>query len=548
MFHDALLEKLPRHGQTSRRPRPSAAMAEIMDGGAAPAQMAGLLVGLAMKGERPAEIVGLRRGRCASARSRCPSSRARRVDTCGTGGDRARHVQHLVGRRARRRRPAACRWPSTATDRCRAGAAAPTSSRRSASTSRPAPAVAGAVPGRGGHRVPLRADVPPVDAPRGAARRELGVRTAFNLLGPLTNPARRGAPARRRAAAGADRADRAGARAARVRARLGRARRGRPRRDLDDGLHEGVGVPRRRGEHVLRAPGGRRPAEGAAGGAGGRRRGDERRHRAGRARGRPRAGARRRAAERRRGAVRRRPRRAPVATASRRRRAAIDSGAARRTLDALVRWSAAPPPPPGRRRHEGARPLPGRRRAARRDRGVGAHDGGPTARARAARRAGARRGTAAAGRPAVSRRARARPAASTSSPSASGGRRRAACWRQPTTPAAMRPRLRAAGAAAISVLTEPTFFDGALAHLEAVRAAVVAPAAAQGLHRRRVPAARGARRRRRRRPADRRRARPRSAASAVAARRGPRPGGARRGALEPPSSPRAATPARTSSA
>ena len=32
-----------------------------------------------------------------------------------------------------------------------------------------------------------------------------------------------------------------------------------------------------------------------------------------------------------------------------------------------------------------------------------------------------------------------------------------------------------AGAAAISVLTEPTFFDGALAHLEAVRAAVDVP-------------------------------------------------------------------------
>ena len=42
-------------------------------------------------------------------------------------------------------------------------------------------------------------------------------------------------------------------------------------------------------------------------------------------------------------------------------------------------------------------------------------------------------------------------------------------------PAAIARRYAEAGAAAISVLTEPTFFDGALAHLEAVRAAVDVP-------------------------------------------------------------------------
>lgn len=42
-------------------------------------------------------------------------------------------------------------------------------------------------------------------------------------------------------------------------------------------------------------------------------------------------------------------------------------------------------------------------------------------------------------------------------------------------PAAIAAGYERAGAAAISVLTEPTFFDGALAHLEAVRAAVTLP-------------------------------------------------------------------------
>jgi len=42
-------------------------------------------------------------------------------------------------------------------------------------------------------------------------------------------------------------------------------------------------------------------------------------------------------------------------------------------------------------------------------------------------------------------------------------------------PAAIARRYAEAGAAAISVLTEPTFFDGALAHLEAVRASVDVP-------------------------------------------------------------------------
>ena len=47
--------------------------------------------------------------------------------------------------------------------------------------------------------------------------------------------------------------------------------------------------------------------------------------------------------------------------------------------------------------------------------------------------------------------------------------------RQAYDPVAIARGYAAAGAAAISVLTEPTFFDGSLDHLRAVRAAVTIP-------------------------------------------------------------------------
>src|SRR5262249_30617603 len=82
-----LIDKLTRNEDLTSA-EAAAAMAEIMDGRAAPAHIAALLVGLAMKGERPAEIVGFARTMRARA---VPVSRRYDdvVDTCGTGGDRS---------------------------------------------------------------------------------------------------------------------------------------------------------------------------------------------------------------------------------------------------------------------------------------------------------------------------------------------------------------------------------------------------------------------------------------------------------------------------
>ncbi|MBI3264899.1 MAG: anthranilate phosphoribosyltransferase, partial [Acidobacteria bacterium] len=55
-----LLEKLTRSRDLTTE-EAAAAMTEIMEGRATAAQIAGFLVGLAMKGERPDEVVGLAR-------------------------------------------------------------------------------------------------------------------------------------------------------------------------------------------------------------------------------------------------------------------------------------------------------------------------------------------------------------------------------------------------------------------------------------------------------------------------------------------------------
>ena len=127
--------------------------------------------------------------RCARTRCSCRRRYDGRVRHLRHGRRSRRHVQHLVRARRSWWRRAACASPSTATARCRAGPAAPTCSRRSASTIAAPPAVVERCLDEAGIGFFFAPTFHPSMRHAAPTRRELGVRTAFNLLGPLTNPA-----------------------------------------------------------------------------------------------------------------------------------------------------------------------------------------------------------------------------------------------------------------------------------------------------------------------------------------------------------------------
>ena len=99
-----LIAKLQRRQDLSRD-EAGAAMEEIMEGRAQPAQIAGFLIGLSMKGERPAEIVGLAQTMRERA-TKLSRNHAPVFDTCGTGGDRATRSTSPPSRRSCLRRAA----------------------------------------------------------------------------------------------------------------------------------------------------------------------------------------------------------------------------------------------------------------------------------------------------------------------------------------------------------------------------------------------------------------------------------------------------------
>lgn len=168
------------------------AMEEIMAGQATPAQVAGFAVALRAKGETPQELGGLVRTMIARAAPVQIAGPA--VDIVGTGGDRAHTVNIST---------------MAAVVVAAAGARVVKHGNRAASSACGAAdllealGVAIELDGTGVAACVERAGIgfcfAPVFHPAlrhtAAARRELGVATVFNFLGPLTNPAQPAAAA-----------------------------------------------------------------------------------------------------------------------------------------------------------------------------------------------------------------------------------------------------------------------------------------------------------------------------------------------------------------
>jgi anthranilate phosphoribosyltransferase len=180
----APLAKIMRGG-TLAEAEAGEVMAAIMDGEATPAQIGALLAVLAIRGETEDEVVGFAR----AMRSRAVAFTSRgALDTCGTGGDGAgtfniSTVASFV--------VAACGVPvAKHGNRSSAGACGSADALEALGLrlDPPTPTVQRSLDTAGWAFLfapAFHASTRHAAAPR----RELGVRTAFNLLGPLTNPA-----------------------------------------------------------------------------------------------------------------------------------------------------------------------------------------------------------------------------------------------------------------------------------------------------------------------------------------------------------------------
>ncbi len=174
-------------GEDLSREQARELMGTIMSGGATPVQIAGLLVALRAKGETVAEITGFAEAMRGHAR-RLELGVDGLVDTCGTGGDGAGTFN-----------------VSTAAALVAAAAGVPVAKHGNRSVSSASgsadvlealgvrltddPAVLARCLARAGIAFLFAPAQHPAMKHAIGPRRQLGVRTVFNVLGPLTNPA-----------------------------------------------------------------------------------------------------------------------------------------------------------------------------------------------------------------------------------------------------------------------------------------------------------------------------------------------------------------------
>ncbi|MBI3447494.1 MAG: anthranilate phosphoribosyltransferase [Acidobacteria bacterium] len=175
-------------GRNLSRREAGAAMEIIMEGAADDAQIAAFAVALRMKGESADEIAGFAR----AMRERAvpfPASGADLVDTCGTGGDglstpNVSTLAALVAAGAGVK--IAKHGNRSATSRC---GSADLLERLGVAIDRPPEAAARTLE-RAGIVFLFAPAYHPALKRAAAARSAIGVRSFFNLLGPLCNPAR----------------------------------------------------------------------------------------------------------------------------------------------------------------------------------------------------------------------------------------------------------------------------------------------------------------------------------------------------------------------
>lgn len=169
----------------------AAALAEVLEGNATPSQLAAFIFGLRCKGETVEEMTGLVRAMLDAAETVPVGEelRGRLVDTCGTGGDRSGTINIST--------MAAFVVAGAGIPVCKHGNRASSSKSGSADVLE-ALGVVIDLGAEGVARCIEEAGVGFCFAPRfhpsmrhaGPTRRELGVPTVFNFLGPLANPAR----------------------------------------------------------------------------------------------------------------------------------------------------------------------------------------------------------------------------------------------------------------------------------------------------------------------------------------------------------------------